>query len=311
MERAVLFIAHGTVETVDELPAFLATIRRGHAAPPELLAEVRRRYEAIGGRSPLNAINRQIADKLAATLGVPTRICNRLAPPSPRDVLRKLVSELGGDSGARAHMAVIPLAQHSAQVYEASVREAAADVAPALTLSCATDWGQTPALIHAYAARIRQALDLLAPADRAKTTVIMSAHSLPVSVIRAGDAYEREVRKSADAIAHVLGAGAVRCVVAFQSQGMGTGPGGRPVEWLGPDLRATLNEIQARGDTHVVVAPVGFLADHVEILYDIDIEAKRWAAELGLTLSRTESLNAADDLIAVLASIARPLLAGS
>jgi ferrochelatase len=303
VERAVVLISHGTVETLAELPAFLTTIRRGHVPPPELLAEVTRRYEAIGGRSPLNDINRSVEKKLEARLGVPVRWCNRLAQPYPREVLGQL-------TGAK-RIAVVPLAQHSAAIYGDAIREAAREVALNASVACATNWGQSPALVGAYARRIGDALDPL-PAS-ARTTVVISAHSLPVAVIRAGDAYESEVRTSAAAVTEALRAQGrrVHVEIAFQSQGMSAGPGGRPVEWLGPDLKSTLDAAKARGDTHVLVAPIGFLSDHVEILYDLDIEAKDWAQERGLVLSRSASLNDSDDFIEVLADVARPLLEGA
>lgn len=294
--QAVLLVAHGTVDSLDDLPAFLASIRRGHPAPPELLAEVRRRYDRIGG-SPLNAINRALASKLEAKLGVPVRLANRLAAPHTRDV----VAELARMGATR--VAIVPLAQHSAHVYGEHAKSVAAEVAPELALVYAENWGQRADLVEAFARRIR---DALAHVPRDRTTVIISAHSLPVAVVKAGDPYEREVRAAAEAVSARLDA---RTMVAFQSQGMSAGPGGRPVEWLGPDLPTTLDAIAARGDTHVVVAPIGFLADHVEILYDLDVEAKQLADERKLVLARTASLNADDDFVDVLAEIARPLLA--
>jgi ferrochelatase len=303
VERAVVLISHGTVERLDELPAFLTTIRRGHAPPPELVAEVTRRYDAIGGRSPLNDINRSIAKKLEARLGVPVRSCNRLTAPYPQEALRDLAEA--------NRIAVVPLAQHSAQIYGDAVREAAREAAPGASIACAANWGGSSALIRAQARRIADALDRL-PAG-ARSTVVMSAHSLPVAVLRAGDAYEHEVRESAAAVLRALASQGrdVHAVVAFQSQGMSEGPGGRPVEWLGPDLKATLDAVHSRGDSHVVVAPIGFLSDHVEILFDIDIEARAWAEDRGLALSRSASLNDADDFIDVLAEIALPLFEGA
>src|SRR5690606_17878619 len=122
--------------------------------------------------------------------------------------------------------------------------------------------------------------------------LVLTAHSLPVSVIEAGDPYEREVRASAADVASAVRGAFAEHLVAFQSQGMGKGPGGRPIAWLGPDLRATLEALAKRGILHVVIAPVGFLADHVEILYDLDIEARGWARDLSIMLYRSASLNA-------------------
>ena len=285
MQHAVLLVAHGTVDTLDELPDFLAAIRRGSPAPPELVAEMRHRYHAIGGKSPLNDINRRLAAKLEAKLGVPVRLANRLAQPYAHDVMAKLAHD-----GVR-RVALVPLAQFSAHVYAEHARR----VAPTgIEVVSGGNWGTNAGLVEAYAKRIRAALT--EPA-----TVVLTAHSLPLAVIRAGDRYERDFRASASAIAARAG---VEPIIAFQSQGMSGG------EWLGPGLRDTLEGIAKRGERRVLIAPVGFLADHVEILYDVDIEAQGWAKELGLAMTRTESLDDADDFVDVLAGLARPLLEG-
>lgn len=303
-ETAVLLVAHGTVDRLDDLPEFLTNIRRGRPPEAELLHEVRRRYEAIGGASPLNQINHAIARKLEARLGVPVRLANRLFHPYPADTLRAL--------GA-SRVAVVPLAQHSAAVYADSVRQAAGDVPAVTKIAAAPNWGRSPALISAFAAEIASALARRPAAERAATTLVLSAHSLPVAVIQAGDAYETEFRASAEAIAAEVRArlpdAFAEHVVAFQSQGMSTGPGGRPMAWLGPDLRSTIEAAKARGRTRVLVAPVGFLADHVEILYDLDVEARGWGEEIGIVVERTRSPNDGDAMIDVLEAVARPLLA--
>jgi ferrochelatase len=291
MREAVLLVAHGTIDDLDDLPAFLANIRRGRPAPPELGAELRRRYEAIGGRSPLNAINREVARKLEARIGVPVRLANRLWRPYTKDVLEEIAK-----TGIE-RVAVVPLAQHSAHVYAADARAAGVSI----ELACAENWGRSDALCRAFAKRI---LDALASAgDDARTTVLMTAHSLPRAVVAAGDPYEREVRAASQIIeAMVHEHRDVRCALAFQSQGFGGG------EWLGPDVKSALDECAARGDRLVVAAPVGFLADHVEILYDMHVEARAMAEERRMKLEVTASLNDADDFIEVLAQVARPLL---
>ncbi len=310
-DRAVLLVSHGTVDELDDLPAFLTNIRRGHAPPPELLAEVRRRYEAIGGRSPLNAICRDVAEALEARMGVPVRSALRLFRPGPKELLTELVA-----MGVRK-VAVLPLAQHSAYIYgeatEKAARELEADGGVHVDVVCAKNWGREPQLTEAFARGVRGALEAIPRDAWGRTTIIMSAHSLPLAVVRGGDPYEAEVRASAaavaEALARVLGTSTPRHVVCFQSQGMSAGPGGRPVEWLGPGLEAALDETKARGDSHVLIAPIGFLADHVEILYDLDIEARAWAEARGLSLSRTASLNATSGLLDTLETIAKPLLA--
>ena len=296
--EAVVVVSHGTVDDLDDLGAFVTNVRRGRPAPPELIAELRRRYEAIGG-SPLNRINAVVAAKLAARLGVPVASANRLWRPFVRDV----IADLARDGVTR--VAVVPLAQHSAHVYADDAKRAAEGTG--LEVSCAPGWGDRDDLCAAFTARIVEALG--AAPDGARTTLVMTAHSLPKAVVDAGDPYEREVRASAGAIAKAVrrayGDEALPVIVAFQSQGMA----GAPIAWLGPDLAAALDAAKDSGSSRVVLAPIGFLADHVEVLFDLDVEARAMAAARGLAYARARSLNADDDFIDVLAAVARPLLA--
>jgi ferrochelatase len=300
---AVLLAAHGTVDSLDDLPAFLTNVRRGHPPSPQLVAELRRRYAAIGGTSPLNAINAEVARKLERRLGVRVAWANRLWKPTARERLEELARE-GVDA-----VALVALAQYSAHVYADDAREPAA--ACGIALASAPNWGSNAKLCDAVASRIARTLSAL-PAS-APAVLVMTAHSLPQAVVDAGDPYEREVHDAAVAVERALRAAAgparvPRVAVAFQSQGLSAGPGGRPMPWLGPDLKTTLDEAAAAGEKQVVFAPIGFLADHVEVLYDLDIEARALAAERGLAVTRVPSLNADDDFIDVLADVVRPVL---
>jgi ferrochelatase len=120
--------------------------------------------------------------------------------------------------------------------------------------------------------------------------------------VRGGDPYEQEVRASAEAVARAVGSAMPPWEVVFQSQGMGGG------EWLGPDVRAVLDRLAAEKTEHVLFAPTGFLADHVEVLYDLDLEARGWAEARGMTYARTESLNASDGLVDALEAVARRVM---
>ncbi|MEO8877915.1 MAG: ferrochelatase [Polyangiaceae bacterium] len=305
MKTAVVLTAHGTVESLDDLAPFISQIRRGRPAPPEVVAEVRHRYEAIGGQSPLLAASRELAKKVEAKLGVPTKIAMRLWHPFPAEV----VPELAKDGFTK--IAVVPLAQFSASIYGDAIAKAAKDVeaagGPSITVRCTENWGLNPGLVTAQAKRVQNAIDAIAPEHRKNSRIIFSAHSLPKFLIDQGDSYEVDFRASVAAIVQALGPNLPPHFVCFQSQGM-SAPGERTVEWLGPNLQLMLDDVKASGASHVVFAPVGFLADHVEILFDLDIEAKAWATERGLTSSRIESLNAADDFVDVIAGLAAPLL---
>ena len=282
MTPGVLLVSHGTVEELDDLPAFLANVRHGRAAPPELVAELRRRYAAIGG-SPLDAINQRLAEKLERALSIPVRRASRLWRPYVRDVVADWDVE---------RVVVIPLAQHSAHVYAAAAKReiAGKDVV------CAGDWGQRPALLDAFA---RRALAHASP----DAALVLTSHSLPKRVIEAGDAYECEVRASAAGVLARVAGKFAQTAIAFQSQG----PGSESSDWLGPSLPEVIDAMN--GVSKLVFAPIGFLADHVEILYDLDVEAKALAQRRGLAYARTESLNDADDLVEVLTELARELLA--
>jgi ferrochelatase len=224
---------------------------------------------------------------------------NRLSHPYVRDV----ILELAKRGVTRA--AVVALAQHSAHIYAEDARRAAEGTG--IDVVCSPDWGQDAGLCTAFASRVATTL---AASRESPVSVVMTAHSLPRSAIVRGDTYEREVRASADAVAETVRVRFghdVRHVVAFQSQGM-AGGGGGAVSWLGPDLRETFDELQRRGDRRVVVAPIGFLADHVEILYDLDVDARQMAIDRGLSYARIPSLNADADFIDVLACVARRVL---
>jgi ferrochelatase len=297
-KTAVVLAAHGTVDSLDDIPELLANIRRGKPAPPEIVAEVRRRYQAIGGKSPLNDINRELAQRLEARLGMDVRLANRLFKPYPKDVLSELASR-----GAKTILE-IPLAQHSAQVYGAALTNAAKDVPGIERVVAAPNWGRTPELTVAFAQSIVATLGRVQNAS--SSALVLTAHSLPTAAVAAGDPYEKEFRASCeDVVREARRRGTFgEHVIAYQSVGMAGG------EWLGPDLKSTLESLAKRGAKSVVVAPIGFLADHVEILYDLDIEARSWAAEHGIVLYRSASLNASDALVDALAVVAQNLAEG-
>jgi ferrochelatase len=196
-------------------------------------------------------------------------------------------------------LVLVPLAPFSVEVYGAAalrsleaVRAELAEKAPELVV-CAP-WGTEPAFVEAQ----RAALAARLPAAEA-SAIVLTAHSLPRAAIRAGDRYQAEVEASAKAVAERLGRA---CALCYQSQGADGG------EWLGPDLRQTFQRLREQGVTRVTLSPFGFLADHVETLYDLDIEAQRWASASGLSLDRVPALNTAPGLIEALATVAERAL---
>lgn len=294
--RALLLIGHGTVDDLGDLEAFVTNIRRGRPPSEELMLELRKRYQAIGGVSPLKATSQRLAERVGEVLGVPTRLAQRMWHPYADEALRELLA-----SRATA-IDVLALAQFSSAVYGDTVRRALGglgDLAAKVELSIVPDWGEHPAYVRCAGERLARAVARIPAEERRTTRVVLTAHSLPVNVIRSGDPYETRFRASAEAIAGSVDLAGASYVVAFQSQGDVSGP------WLGPDLETTLDQAKADGMRRIVFAPVGFLADHVEILYDLDIEAKGWCEARGLGYARTASLNDDDDFAHALAEIVR------
>jgi ferrochelatase len=295
-KTAVLLTCHGTIERVEDIPAFLSNIRRGRPTPPEMIDEVRRRFERIRG-SPLLRITRAQAAALAARLGLPVVVAGRLWHPYADEVLAPL------HAGGVRRVVSLPLAPQSVHVYHATVREAAAKL-DGLDVRCVPPWGLTPALLDAFVEVIDEGLAKLPPEARGGAAVILSAHSLPQRVIDAGDPYERQFRETAAEIERRLAPRGNPIAVAFQSQGM-TGDA-----WIGPDLPSTFARLAAQGIRDALIAPIGFVADHVETLYDLDIEAPALAREAGLArLERAPAVNARPRFIDALEAIVRRELA--
>jgi len=292
---AVLLTCHGTVDRIEDIPAFLANIRRGRPTPQAIVDEVTHRFQRNGG-SPLMRHTAAQAAALEARLGVPVRIAGRLWAPLPAEVIGALVSE------GVTTLISLPLAPQSVDIYHAGVRAAAA-AHPGLTLKLAPPWGTEPLLIDAFVESIDEALARFSEDERARVPVILSAHSLPKVVIDSGDLYEKQFRAMAAEVAvRILSRGnPVR--VAFQSQGMDGGA------WLGPDLPATFAELAERGAKAAVIAAIGFMADHVETLYDLDVEAPSLAAKAGIErLTRAPSMNTRGKFIDALEAVVRRMM---
>src|SRR5450432_2827096 len=287
----ILLVAHGTVSELDDLPAFVARIRHGRPAPPGLVGELRRRYEAIGG-SPLLRVTEEQARALESKAGLPVLLGMRLWDPSVEAAFREAARR------ELTRLVLVPLAPFSVDVYGAAARRSLEAVRAELgagtpELIVCEPWGSEPAFVEAQRSAVAARLS---PADRAPNSAVMlTAHSLPSVAIRAGDRYQAEVEASARAVAERLRQG---CELCYQSQGADGG------EWLGPDLRQTFERLVQRGAKRGVLSPFGFLADHVETLYDLDIEARGWATRMGLAFERVPALNTDPGLITALNNVA-------
>jgi ferrochelatase len=300
---AVLAMAYGTPASMADLEPYYTHIRRGHAPPPELLQELRGRYEAIGGHSPLLEITRaqvaglQDALRAAGHEDVEVVLGMKHAPPFIEDAAQALAA-----AGVTRVVGLV-LAPHfsSMSVGEYAERAAAAlgtsDGGPEFDI--VRSWATAPGYIAWLAGAVGDALARLGSAAR-DAEVVFSAHSLPERILELGDPYPDELRATAEAVAQA--AGLSRWSIAWQSAGRTKDP------WIGPDVLDVLPGIAAAGATGVVVCPAGFVADHLEVLYDLDIEAAAAARELGLPFTRTVAPNAAPELAATLAAVVAPLL---
>jgi protoporphyrin/coproporphyrin ferrochelatase len=281
-DAGVLLVAHGTVENLDDLAAFVARIRHGRPAPPGLVEELRHRYEAIGGSSPLLQTTREQAQLLAKRLEAPVLVGMRLWEPGVEQALA------GAAALGLSRLVIIALAPFSQHVYWDAAQKVAVATGSTLKLVPSAPYAEEPAFVSAH-------VDLIERHAPATAPLVLSAHSLPRIAIERGDPYARLVEASAAAVSAKLGRPVRLC---YQSQGADGGA------WLGPDVRETLTALAAEGHREVAWAPFGFLADHVETLYDLDVEAKNIAQGLSLSLTRVPALNLHPGLTAALEAVA-------
>jgi ferrochelatase len=284
----------------EDIRAYLARVRGGREPDPELVDEFTRRYGVIGG-SPLIEITRGQADALGACMGWPVEVGMRFSEPSILAGLRSLA-----DSGVTSVAAVIlspqysPMLMNGYSVAIEAARAALGDAAPEVSLAGA--WHDEPAFVAALADRVTQALNRLSSDERQAVSVLMTAHSLPRRVAEQEPDYLGQLRATAEAVAATAGLSDREWSFCWQSAGH------EPGEWMKPDFADLMPEIASTGGRSVLVGPVQFLADHLEILYDVDVGAREQAERCGLAFHRIESLNRNAGLIDALAAVARHTL---
>ena len=284
-------MAHGTPASLDEMPEYLRLVRGGRPPSDDLIAEMRHNYAAIGGRSPLTDITRAQRDALQERLGPGIAVAAGMRNWTPfiAEAIEALVA-----AGAR-RLIGIPLApQFSTLSVRKYVDAARAALPDGIRFDPVESFHLHPLLIDAFAER------LCAAQPEPDERIVFTAHSLPVKVVESGDPYAEEIAATARAVAER--AGVARFERAYQSAGR------TPEPWIGPDLGAVLEQLSRGGARKVLVVPIGFVCDHTEILYDIDIQAARIAREAGTALRRTESLNTSPTFIRALEDIVRNML---
>jgi ferrochelatase len=295
----VLLMTYGSPSSLDDVARYLTAIRGGRPPDEELVAEFRRRYEAIGG-SPLISITQAQAAALEARFGgrVLVRAAMRFSEPSIDTALAELAT-----SGVDDVAAIILSPQYSPMLmggYGRAVeiaRNALGDDAPRVEIAGA--WFDEPALVGALAVRIRTALAAFSADERESVPVLLTAHSLPLRVAREEPDYIAQLTRSAELVAAAAGLGTERWTFCWQSAGH------EPGEWMKPDFADLMPQLKADGHRSVLIAPIQFLADHLEILYDVEIGARQQAEAAGLTFRRIDSLNSDAGLIDALEAVAR------
>jgi ferrochelatase len=300
----VMLMTYGSPATLDDIPVYIRNVYGGREPGEEVIAEFRRRYDLIGG-SPLLRITRDQAKALQEELNAQhpdgplfhVVAGMRFAPPFIADVLPQAAA------GARQVVGIIMSPQYSPIIMSGYIRTLEQAVAnlqqDALTLSIAEDWHLQPYFLQAVAGRVREALDKFPPDVRGRVPVLLTAHSMPRRVIENEPNYIQDLKETAAAIAERAGLPPDRWMFCYQSAGH------TPEEWLKPDFADIMPELHAAGHTHVLIAPVQFLADHLEILYDIEIGAREQAEKYGIQFARTESLNTSPLFIKALAEVVK------
>ena len=284
---AVLLMAMGGPDCLENVEPFLLDVRGGRPTSPELVEEIRERYRATGGKSPAVGITQEVAKKLERQLNecgddryrvyVGLRHWHPFIKETYAELLKESPEQIIGVCMAPQQSSL------STGAYRKKVEEARAGLEDHTPVTYVGSWNRHPRLITAIVENIRLGLQTF-PADvRATVPVLFTAHSLPERIVAMKDPYPDEVKGTVEAVTNALGNQPT--YFAYQSQGRSNEP------WLGPTVEAMLEVIQQAGHRHVLVAPIGFICDHVETLFDIDIELKQLAVSKGLHLERMAMLN--------------------
>jgi ferrochelatase len=290
---ALLLLAHGSPDSPAEVPEFLRNIA-GRPLPQNVVEEVQHRYGLIG-HSPLTEITMRQAEGAARRLGLPVYVGMRNWKP----FIAAAVQQMANDGVQRA--IVICLAPQDSRTSVGLYRRALGD--PPFSIDFVDNWHDHPLLIRAFAEKLQSGWKVACEEAGARIPIIFTAHSVPTRTIEEGDPYDQQAKETASLVAMEVPALALDdWTFAFQSQGMSGGT------WLGPTVEETILALKAKGHSGVFIQPIGFVCDHVEVLYDIDIGFRQFAAQHGMRLWRADSLNDSPAFCAALADVARSRL---
>ncbi|HXE91733.1 MAG TPA: ferrochelatase [Terriglobales bacterium] len=295
---AVLLLAHGSPDSPADVPEFVLSVTGGRALPPAAVEEIQRRYAAIG-RSPLTDITLRQGRALEELLKTPVYVGMRNWRPFIADVVPQMA-----EAGVTRAVAICLAPQNSRTSVGLYRRAAEQAAAGRVELDFVESWHDHPLLIRAFAEKLETGWKGACAEAGAKLPVIFTAHSVPERTIAEGDPYAQQARETAAMVAMQVPSLAVDdWTFAFQSQGMSGGP------WLGPTVEEIIRALKEKGHRGVFMQPIGFVCDHVEVLYDIDIAFRAFAEAQGMRLWRAGSLNDSPTFMAALADVARSRLA--
>lgn len=306
MKIFVILMTYGSPKTLEEVPQYLKNVYGGKDAPLETIKEFQRRYKLIGG-SPLVKITQEQAAALEEILreekdGNTYTVAAGMRFSHP--FIEEVITEQAEDMDAIIGIILSP--QYSPIIMSGYLRELEAAVAKLikkpLLFTTATDWHLEPFFIQAMAQRVQEALDTYSPEIKKKVPVLFSAHSMPKKIIDKEPDYISDLKETAAEIAKRVGLKKNQWMFCYQSAGH------TPEEWLKPDFADIMPELKKKGEKNVLIAPVQFLSDHLEILYDVGIGAKEQAEEQGITFKRTESLNTSPLFIKALAAVTKQVI---
>jgi ferrochelatase len=310
MERrwGILLMAYGGPNSLDEVEPYYTHILRGRKPTAEMLHELMERYRAIGGKSPINDITFAQAQLLQERLNtrppslVPRPVSVYVGMKHWHPYIAEAIERMATD-GVTDAVGII-LAPHysrrSVAEYIGYATEALERLSNPIRFRFVESWATHPLLVRCFAEKVRKAWAQFDEAERDKVRLLFTAHSLPRRILEWNDPYPDELRRTCEAVAQALDI--PEWHFAYQSAS-GT-------DWLGPDILEVLDELAGQGHRYVLVAPIGFLCDHLEVLYDIDMEAQEKAQELGIKLRRIEMPNTDPLLISALADIAQKAMSG-
>jgi protoporphyrin/coproporphyrin ferrochelatase len=296
----VLVMAYGGPNSLEEIPGYLADIRSGRPTPARIVEEITHNYQQIGGKSPLLDITRRQVEAVQTRLEPDTfklYLGMRHWSPWIEDTVRDML-----DDGI-THAISLVLAPHYSKMsiakYQAKIAAGLEMQRGQIQLAHIESYHDAPGLVAALAERVEAGMRCWPEAERQAIHVVFSAHSLPVRILKTGDPYDEQLQQTAHLVAERAGLEDGQWSWSYQSAGRS------PEPWLGPQLPEHLRALAERGIRNVISLPVGFVSDHVEILYDIDIQAQEVARELGMRLERPPALNDDPLFIDTLAGLVR------